>query len=574
MIAIIPIVIARVYQQSSSMIIDQNTQYNIELVSLLQQRVSTNYSNISNLMMNLGYDATVQKFLVENDNLTTYELSKKVESLMGVIKNTNKDILDIIIVSRTEKYTTLAGRINYATELMNTLGNDGAVHYGGFRKADPVIGRDKVLFGMNIFASGDTMFYGEKIGFITFVLDVKSINTELKQYPRLAGTSFYMMDNKELVYTNSNDEHMLGNNQLDLYGDYSEKAVIERINGKRYAIQSFELPELSGRIITTVPISNLMKELESLKKASYILLVITLLLISFPYTMLMMNILKPLTKLMKFMKSLKGGNLDVLHSKVTLEGYAEIEVISNEFNTMLERINDLTERLLDTTSKLYQKDIEKQRAEFAFLQSQINPHFLSNTLDSIKGIALVKGNRDIYEMTTALSTMMRYSIQGRDEVSLEEELKIVNAYVKIYQGRFPDKIAFEKHCADEFLSIRVPKMMIQPIVENALGHGLEPRGNSGLVLIRINKNNDGNLEITIADNGVGIEQDRLYQIIERLNNQDAASTSDDHIGIQNVHNRIQLKYGEHYGVAIDSVSGQGTEVKLTLPILPFNNSLA
>lgn len=260
------------------------------------------------------------------------------------------------------------------------------------------------------------------------------------------------------------------------------------------------------------------------------------------------------------MKNLKGGNLDMLHSKVALKGYAEIEVISNEFNTMLERINNLTEQLLETTSELFQKDIEKQRAEFAFLQSQINPHFLSNTLDSIKGIALVKGNRDIYDMTTALSTMLRYSIQGKDEVNLGDELKIVNAYVKIYQGRYPDKIAFE--CSDKFLHVKVPKMIIQPIVENALGHGLEPKGNTGHITVRIEQDDNGVLAITIADNGIGIEPDRLKQLMDGLN----SASSDNHIGIQNVHNRIRLKYGYPYGLTIHSVSGQGTEVRITLPM--------
>lgn len=561
---IIPFVIVKVYQQASTIIITQNTQYNTELVSLLKQRVSANYTNTSNLMINLGYDTTVQKFLLESDKLKIYDFSKKVESLMGVVKSMNKDILDIVILGGPNIHASLDGKIKYAYESMESSSDDGVVHYEGFRQAGPFLKSDVFLFGMNIFASGDTPLYGEKIGFITIIMDVKSINTELEKYPRLAGTSFFIMDNHEVVYTNNNGKgQMLKHVQSTHADSYSEKAVFETIDNKRYALQSFDLPEISGKIIMAVPISNLMKELEKLKKTSYFLMLITLILVFIPYGVLMMNLLKPLTKLIRFMKSLKGGNLEVLHSKVSLEGYAEIEVISNEFNTMLMRINDLTNQLIDATSKLYQVDLEKQRAEYAYLQSQINPHFLSNTLDSIKGIALVKGNRDIYEMTNALSTMLRYSIKGSDEVSLEEELKIARACVKIHQGRFPGKIEFEQLCPEELYTISVPKMIIQPIVENALEHGLEAKGGLGLLRISVEKRSEDCLEITVTDNGIGIASDHLHQLNEKMNNN--IITSNDHIGIQNVNNRIWLKYGDAYGVKMFSVQGEGTKVVITLP---------
>lgn len=566
-IAMIPFVIIRVYQQASMTIINQNTQYNTELVSLLKQKLSANYANASNLMMNLGYDTTVQTLLIETDKLKMYNLSKNVESLIGVVKNTNKDILDIAILGRLNTQTPFSGKMNDINKVMEQAEDDGAVHYIGYRKEDNKIPKDNFLFGMNIYSYGDTSLYGEKVGFIAIALDVKSINTELERYPRLADTTFIMMDNQEIVYTKSKEDNQLIDQfkQAGLQAS-SDKAYMASIDGKKYAIQSFDLPEISGSIVTAVPIHSLIKELDTLRKTSYILLVVTLLLFTVPYTVLMMNILKPLTKLMRFMVRLKSENLDVLHSKVSLEGYAEIEVISNEFNTMLERINDLTGRLIETTTRLYQVDLEKQRAEYAYLQSQINPHFLSNTLDSIKGIAIVRGNQEIYEMTNALSTMLRYIIKEKDEVSLGEELKIAEACVKIHQGRFPDKMTFEFYCPDDLLPIPVPKMFIQPILENALSHGLEPRGKGGSLLLRVERCDKSRLVITITDNGVGIAPYRLSELIERLNNKNVTST--EHIGVQNVHNRIWLKYGDPYGVNIHSIEGQGTTVVIQLPISP------
>ncbi|GGH36475.1 sensor histidine kinase [Paenibacillus segetis] len=564
-IAMIPFVIIKVYHQASRTIINQNTQYNTELVSLLKQKLSANYANASNLMMNLGYDTTVQALFIETDKLKMYNLSKNVESLIGVVKNTNKDILDIVILGRLNTKTPFVGKMNDINTVMEQAQDDGEVHYIGYRKEDYKIPKDNFLFGMNIYSYGDTPLYGEKVGFIAIALDVKSINTELERYPRLADTTFIVMDNQEIVYTKSNEDDRLIDQfkQAGMQAS-SDKAYMASIDGKKYAIQSFDLPEISGSIVTAVPIHSLIKELDTLRKTSYMLLVVTLLLFSIPYTILMMNILKPLTKLMRFMTRLKSENLNVLHSQVSLEGYAEIEVISYEFNTMLERINDLTGRLIETTTNLYQVDLEKQRAEYAYLQSQIKPHFLSNTLDSIKGIAIVKGNQEIYEMTNALSTMLRYIIKEKDEVSLGEELKIAEACVKIHQGRFPDKMTFEFYCPEEFLPIPVPKMFIQPIIENALSHGLEPRGKGGSLLLSVEKSATNCLVITIIDNGVGLSPYDLSNLIDRLNSKNVTST--EHIGVQNVHNRIWMKYGDPYGVNIHSVEGQGTTVIIQLPI--------
>lgn len=561
-VAIIPIVISQVYKLSSETIINQNTQYNTELVSLLKQRISDNYANVSAAMMNAGYDTTVQQFLVENDKLRSYDLSQKVEGLLSIARNMNTDILDIIVIGRSNSRVSLAGRTKYAAELMKTAGEDGIVHYGGYRPPDRILDKSILLFGMNIFASGDMSLYGEKIGYITVIVDSKAIQTHFAEYPRLAGTSIFMIDDKGVIYSNSDEpEDMLDQIQTRTAGSDGESTV-QTINGKKFAIQTFNLPEISGRIVTAVPVQNLMRELEKLKTVSFGLLALTLLIVSIPYSMLMMNILKPLSRLIHYMNTLKAGSLEVLNNKVDLKGYAEIEIISRHFNFTTTRIHDLTGQLIDATTQLYESDLEKQRAEYAYLQSQINPHFLSNTLDSIKGVAIVKGNREIFEMTSALSTMLRYSIKGNEEVTLGEELKIAEACVKIYQGRFPDKFTYKLFCPQEWLHITLPKMILQPIVENALGHGLEARGN-GILLISVEKGDKGLLEITVEDNGVGIHSARLEQLTGLLSRKNIESG--DHIGLLNVNNRLKLKYGDHCGVQLYSQERIGTKTVLTLP---------
>lgn len=569
-IAMVPVIVLNAYKQSSELIIDQNTQYNKELIAIMKQRISSNYSEISELMVNLGYDATVQNFLAESDDLKIYELAKKVESVMGVIKNTNPDILDISVVSNTRKVVSLKGTITDVYDAENIPEQDGAVHYAGFRKGSPTHDRDKFLFSMNIFSLGNRIPYGDNAGFMMIGLDVRSINKEIEKYPRLAGTNFYLFDNRDLVYSNSSqDEQLIQLINGPLLNKDQDHMVVETNAGARYIVQSHVLPEIGGKIVTATPISLLTKGLQPLKTKSYILVVFMLLIISIPYSILMMNLLKPLSKLMTFMKRLKTGNLNVLHSKVRLEGYAEIEMISNEFNTMLQRINGLTNQLVQSDTQLYQSELEKQRLQYAFLQSQINPHFLSNTLDTMKGIAISQGSRETYEMAGALSRMLRYSIKGGDEVSLGEELQIVNAYITIYQIRFSGRFTYGLVCPEEFLPLLIPKMIIQPIVENALTHGLETLAEGGAVHIHVNTNEKGDLIIMVRDNGVGMSSDRLEQLNHLLHTEGKDSILNGHIGVANVHHRIRFKYGNAYGLRLKSETGKGTEVTLIFPpILP------
>lgn len=566
LVAILPIIIFIVYNQMSSIVIKQNTQYNNEIASLLRERVSSKYSDITNLMANVGYETTIQDFLVEDDNYKTYQLSKKMNNLMSIIKNSNSDILNIIIVNRNNKYSYLKGDIGYIEELKDGLGDGGNVNYVGFHKGTSLYPNDAILFGMNIFNIGESTTFGDKIGYMIVALDVKSINKELIRYPLLADTGVYLMDHHDLVYSNSTPTAEMMTLLKGNLDSFSEDGNVEPskvlLNGHKYLIHAHQLPEIQGKIVTAVPVSALMKDVNKLKRAGILLFMIALLLVSLPYSMMMMNILKPLGKLIHFMRQPKSGNIDILQSKINLEGYAEIEVISQEFNMMLERIHDLTHELVDTNTHLYEVELDKQRARMAHLQSQVNPHFLYNTLDSIRGMALVMKNHKIYEMTSSLSTLLRYNIKGADEVTLEEELYIVSSYIKILQIRFSERFTYEIECTQELKNLKIPKMILQPLVENAIHHGIELMIEGGKLRIQAARNNDGYVEIIISDNGVGIEEKKLRELHEKL---ESHQGNDEHIGVYNVHNRIKLRYGHPFGLSIESTLGQGTSVFITIP---------
>jgi len=566
LITVIPIIIINIYQKASDVIIKQSTQNNIELVSNIQQNITSNYTQISNTLMNLGYDTTVQEFLLQSDRQQTYEISKKVQSLMSLVKNANPDIIDIVIINAADKSLSLLGNIDITKNMKNGLEQKkGIVYYGGYTENDIALAQNSFLFGLNLFSSLNTSRYGENVGFIAVILDANSINKYIERTPGIVETNFYFWSNDELIYTSKNDEDgEIDWHTLKQYKYTNNDIIYEHMKNNSYVIQSFQIPELKGGIISVASTNHIIKDLVSLKKTSYIIFFVTMSIVAIIYSLLLMNILRPHRKLIEFLNGSKHKPLEVLQSKIELVGYAEIEVISAQFNTMLVRINELTHQLLEANAQLFLADIERQKAEMSFLQSQIKPHFLSNTLDTIKGMAIVNGNKEIFNMASALSRMLRYSIKGSNEVTLKEELIIVESYITIHQGRFPGRITYECHCSDQLQTTVIPKMILQPLVENALTHGIEPHPDGGHLTIEVSALDSNIIEITVADNGVGIDADRLAYLRSFLEQEDYSLTK--HIGIKNVHTRLQLRYGKQYGLTLKSEINNGTIIKITLPM--------
>ena len=211
-------------------------------------------------------------------------------------------------------------------------------------------------------------------------------------------------------------------------------------------------------------------------------------------------------------------------------------------------------------------EAEKNKAELAMYKAQINPHFLYNTLQVIGGMALRKNAPEIYSVTTALGDILRYSLNFTDEtVALGEELHYFESYLSIQKQRFGDKLHISIDVSKELNAAPVPKLILQPILENSFRHGLPDKEACWDISIKAVRNH-GRLEITVADNGVGIPAGKLSELQEMLHTASySALRSGRHIGLANVNMRIRLRDGgDPFGVDIQSVEGEGTVVQLVL----------
>ena len=266
------------------------------------------------------------------------------------------------------------------------------------------------------------------------------------------------------------------------------------------------------------------------------------------------SITRPLQKLNEVTEQVAGGNLSVRSDIHTGD---EVGVLSESLNTMIDKINELLAQV--TTEQ-----VRLRKAEFELLQSQINPHFLYNTLDAIIWLAEAGEQKKVVSMVRSLSEFFRTSLnRGKDIIPLKEELQHVRSYLEIQQVRYQDILNYEINVPEEELGrYMIPKITIQPLVENALYHGIKNKRGSGKIEIRGRKQEEM-LVIELEDNGIGISKERLWQVKDGI--QKKVLTGKDIYGLYNVNERIRLNFGEEYGIDIHSVYGEGTTVRILLP---------
>ncbi|MDR0452092.1 MAG: sensor histidine kinase, partial [Treponema sp.] len=280
---------------------------------------------------------------------------------------------------------------------------------------------------------------------------------------------------------------------------------------------------------------------------------VTLLVIPFCY-FVTGTLYRPLEKLVRAMQEIENGNINV---RINDQRKDEYQKVYTGFNSMAEKLANLINDLSNEKSL-------KKEAEINLLQAQINPHFLYNTLDSIYSIAMVYKVKEISQMVAALSRFFKVSLSGgKSEVPLREALEIAKSYLIIQNIRFDNKIDYEISVPEEFLKITVPKLLLQPIVENSVYHGMERKKGRGRLSISC-RASENVLHIDIRDDGIGISEEKLAVLKKSIYSGSAGDSKG--FALKNLNDQIVLKYGQGYGLNIESSQGTGTVVTVSIPV--------
>ena len=262
---------------------------------------------------------------------------------------------------------------------------------------------------------------------------------------------------------------------------------------------------------------------------------------------------KPISEMLRCMEDVRHGNLT---SRVEYSGDDEIGLLGEEFNKMIEKLDEQVNHIM-------QMEIQVKDAQLMAYENQTNPHFLYNTLDLVRMMSINKENDKIENVVVSLSRILRYNLSQETTVVLADEVRCAESYFDIWYMRIGDKFEYEFDIDDSLMNCHVVKFILQPLIENAIKHGIEPMERKDGFITVIAQKHDNRIIINVADNGVGITKEKLKEIKENIKNQ---GCSNNHIGLQNLYKRLILFYGEeNVFMDIFSEADQSTQVLIEIP---------
>jgi two-component system sensor histidine kinase YesM len=369
--------------------------------------------------------------------------------------------------------------------------------------------------------------------------------------------NFVYTSNPNMKKTNIRDTYlatffqdMIGTNQVE------EKEV----DGKRHLIVSYKSEFTGWTTIAMIPEYALTRDSIKLRNQIIQIVIFVFLIVLFVSIKLASQITKNLKKLRNTMQRVKIGDLQVNSSIRSKDEVGQLNIV---FNEMIVKLKDLME-------DIKHREQQKREAELSALQAQISPHFLYNTLNTIKYLAKLQNATNIERVTVSLITLLRGVVGNtREFVTIREELGFVESYINIQKYKYIEPFIVNYQVDEELLNCKILKFILQPIVENAIIHGIGPLKEKGILTIKIQRDED-KVRVTIADNGMGMTEEQIQNIfIRSTDEQNLRFTG---VGITNVHERIQIVYGESLGLEIYSQPGMYTTVELVVPFIKEGES--
>ncbi|TFE27165.1 sensor histidine kinase [Cohnella luojiensis] len=392
----------------------------------------------------------------------------------------------------------------------------------------------------------------QNLGFILLNIGVDKLKTLWSDIHFTEHTSFYLVDeNDRVIYSESKSE--IGQPAVNIIGqDFEQMSGEEQgllQNRDVYLISS--VSHLSNwRGITIIPKNELFEFVNTIVRTIAISLLILLVLSIATSVYIATGITRPLLILQKKMKLVAQGNLDV-----------SIDIQKGEIGKISITIDDMLKEIRSLIGTIYEDEQEKRQLEVLALQSQIKPHFMYNTLNSIKWMAKLQGASGIEEALTAFSSVIRFTAKTEsDFVAISEEAAFIRDYTKILEFRYFNKFEVTFNIQPEVMEYRTLKFLLQPLIENAIFHGFDEIPYKGELKISIFEQS-GRLIMVVADNGRG------FNLQERDKQQDKDGDQLNEIGVNNIRKRIELHFGEEYGLWITSEVGRGTIAKIVVPVI-------
>ncbi len=502
-----------------------------------------------------------------------YQTDLDANEELRVIIDYKDELFGIYVIGEKRKYKShynffSGDELNKTSWYEEIIKSDELKVYGPYK--DSLVINTAYSWKMDFFAFGAPFrdnLTGEKNGIVLAEIEKQLIKNITDSTLGKTGYIILLDGNNNIVlapdnYKESADFSSLpvipSNNffQLIINQSFSDRNEVEEtvvIVGEEYIILYKVLNIPNWKVVGVIPYRELRTDKDNNIWLIIFISIISCLSAAFAAWRISIGIVKPVSNLSSLMKEVEKGNLMVEIDNPRLD---EIGQLSNSFNIMVEKLRQSMDQIYESQGKI-------RKTELQLLQAQINPHFLYNTLDTIKYLAKKNENGKVVKMVVSLARFFRSSLsKGMAIISLQEELERIEHYLNILRLRYNERFDYEFSIPPALMSQRILKLLLQPIVENAVYHGIKEKPGPGKIRIEASTSGD-DCYITVEDTGAGISAEKLHKLEKSIYNK--SNPEGDNYGLWNVQERIEIFYGPGYGLSFKSSEGEGTKVIIKIP---------
>lgn len=558
--------------------------YDYNTLDVLRNKINKpDKSNGSRLGFNTSPNSPRADFALPDSTGFSQKDEEILATLMTRIMALNKNIYSVFIVSPNGDYVYRMinnslipdnkNSYNPITEAWykNSLKNKGQSVVGDTQRFDQYVeARGTPIYIFPVSRAINDIYGSENIGSMCISTDIRYISSIISESKVLKGERTLIINNSgNIIYDNNQSNISMDINdanfdipELEGFNLQNNISSINRAN-KEYTILSVKSKSIGWSLIRVIPNEEIFKSVAALTGEFLVMVGVIASLALIITIYVTKGITNPLRKLVHTMRLVEHGDLSVRFKVRTRD---EVGLLGKSFNRMIKKIDTLV-------NTVHVTQIRKRETELSALQAQINPHFIYNTLESIRRLAEINDDNDTAKMTCLLGKMLRYSINISNKVvTVGDEIDHVNQYFELQNFRFGNRFKLVLEIPEEFYEISIIKLVFQPIVENAFYHGLEVTAGQGMIRIRGYKENE-RIYFEIADSGIGMTEEQAELINDRINGFSPGGDDSKSIGLRNINERIKLYYGAGFGLKISGWPGKGTTVSIMLPCEKRMNSV-
>lgn len=541
------LVMILIYHISKNTLEDKTNDYLKNIGNVTISKLEDSIKYVEDTGFFVAGNTTIQEMLIaelsgELSNAESYLSYNQVRDALEMHSVVKQEIQSIYLEAQSGRRYNFSKNANYFD--FYTIGNDV--------EENSWILKDKALY---YYRNISTYLGKEQLGRMAIQVDPEVFYHIIKDIDYSSSGEVYLLNQQREIVAGGTTYEMGQRLGQDFDALSIDKNIIYQgvlVNGESNTVYISQEISNGWRLLLSIPTQYYVNDIMELQSQIFFVIVSSAILIVLVIIYISKQVTRPILTLSKAMEEVGKGNLDV---NCVIESGDEIGVLSQSFNQM---VKDM--KLLINSE--YEQKVMKQGAEMKSLQMQINPHFLYNTLDTINWMARIHSLDDIGDITSSLGELMRYSLSKDEFVTIYEEVENLKNYVAIQDVRYGDKMTVEFQIANDVLECMIPKLLVQPILENAIIHGVEDKIEESIIIVSIFRQNQ-DLYVIVEDDGVGMNQEAIERILDENSKIQGEHTS---IGVKNVNQRIKMVFGNECGMQIQSVLGDGTKITLRMKV--------